>query len=58
MDVDLAQERVAGVNESMPCAGHIRDSRIAGVVIGSGTEVSIFSKILHVGFAWINRGLE
>lgn len=36
----------------MRCARPIRDSRIAGVVIGSGTEVSIFSKILRVRFVW------
>jgi hypothetical protein len=39
---------VAGLNESMRCARPIRDSRIAGVVIGSEAEVSIFSKILQV----------
>jgi hypothetical protein len=35
----------------------IRDSRIASIVVGSGTEVNIFSKILQVRLVWINRGL-
>ena len=33
----------------------IRDSRIASIVIGLETEVSIFSKILHVRFVWTIR---
>jgi hypothetical protein len=41
----------------MRCADPIRDSRIAGVVIVSETEVSIFSKILHVRFVWTKRRL-
>ena len=41
-------------------AGAIRDSRIAGIVVGSETEASIFifSKIRHVRFVWIKGGLE